>query len=100
VAAVGLTPVLQHLREKERERVRWWAAKLIERCSDGVEDQGAEDVLWGRRSQESTESVLERAVSRERLFVSASRVSLDRSNGTISLYLHAHSGGRERQAHA
>jgi hypothetical protein len=27
-------------------------AKLIERCSDGVEDQGAEDVLWGRTSQE------------------------------------------------
>jgi hypothetical protein len=35
-----------------------------ERCSDGVEDQGAEDALGGRTSQESTKSVLERAVSR------------------------------------
>jgi hypothetical protein len=43
-----------------------------ERCSDGVEDQGADDVLWGRPRQESTKSVLERVVSRERLLLSAS----------------------------
>jgi len=24
-------------------------AKLMERCSDGVEDQGAEEALWGKR---------------------------------------------------
>jgi hypothetical protein len=33
-------------------------------------------VLWGSRSQESTKSVLERAVSRERLFLSAPRPGL------------------------
>jgi len=36
-------------------------AKLIERCSDGGEDQGADEALWG--SRESFSSVLE-AVSR------------------------------------
>ena len=47
----------------------------MERCSDGVEDQGAEAALWGRRRrQESTEPVLERAVSRERLFLSARKL--------------------------
>jgi hypothetical protein len=44
-------------------------AKLIERCSDCVEDQGAEAASWGRRSQEPTKSVLGRAASRERLLL-------------------------------
>jgi len=39
--------------------------KLIERCSDGVEDQGAEEALWGRRRRRIITSVLERAVSRD-----------------------------------
>jgi hypothetical protein len=43
----------------------------MERCSDGVEDEGAEAALRAWKSQESTKSVSERAVSRERLFLSA-----------------------------
>ena len=39
------------------------SAKLIERCSDGVGDQGAEEALWGQRYVEGSRDVLE-AVSR------------------------------------
>ena len=47
------------------------SAKRWERCSDGGEDQGTEEALWGRRRRRIITSVLERAVSRERLFLSA-----------------------------
>ena len=40
-------------------------AKLTERCSDGVGDQGAEEALWGIEKRESTTPVLgRRAASR------------------------------------
>ena len=48
--------------------------QAMERCSDGGEDQGAEEAIWGQERSIIT-SVLERAVSRERLFLSAREMS-------------------------
>ena len=49
------------------------AAKRWSAVSDGGEDQGAEEALWGRAEEggESSRQFRKRAVSRERLFLSA-----------------------------
>jgi hypothetical protein len=47
-------------------------AKLMKRCSDGVEDQGIKGACYGAEEVKNRQSqFLERAVSRERLFLSA-----------------------------
>jgi len=47
-------------------------SQAMERITDGGEDQGAVEALWGTRRRRVITSVLERAVSRERLFLSVS----------------------------
>jgi len=58
--------------------------QVMERCSDGGEDQGAEEALWGRRRRRIITSVLERAVSRERAALSFSARERDLRPGTFA----------------
>ena len=50
----GVTLLRDHfLSELRQRRVRRGFAKLIERCSDGVKDQGAKEALWGQQRKNS-----------------------------------------------
>ena len=56
----------------ERKRMREVAQAKWSRCSDGGEDQGAEEAFMGHgEGEEAPRQFLERAVSRERLVLSA-----------------------------